>query len=144
MKKLLLFVTFILISCAWTSAQISHDLEIYSEGGEKFTLIINGREMNQAPVSNVQIMNTDKDYVSAKIVFEDSTIPTIEKKFLQIAEPGTSSYAVPVSCVYKIINKKGEYKLRFASRSQKKIQPNTEVIIYNNPEPVNGKVVISW
>ncbi len=125
------------------NAQISHDLEIYSENGEKFFLILNGRKMNEEPVSNIQVTNTDKDYVNAKIEFENASIPPIEKKFLQIAEPGTQE-KVPVSAVYKIVEKNGDYKLGFSSRSRKKIQNNTDVIIINNPTPSNGRIVISW
>lgn len=140
----LLLLTFVLTSTI--NAQISHDLEIYSENGLKFTLILNGRTMNQEPVSNIQILNTDKDYVHAKIVFEDQTIPVIEKKFLQLADPGQGTNKPPVSVVYKIVeNKKGQQNLKFASRSHKKIQSNPDIIIIEaNPQPVNGKIVISW
>lgn len=142
MKSIILLLTLI-VTTFGAQAQISHDLEIYSDAGEKFFITINGRKMNAEAVSNIQIVNTDKDYVELKVEFEDTSIPTIEKKFLQIAEPGTQT-KVPVSTVYKIVNKKGEYKLSFASRSQKKIQNNTEVIIIQNPSPVNGRIVVSW
>lgn len=144
MKKLILIVTILIVGVFKLSAQISHDLEVYSENGEKFFLILNGRKMNEEAVSNIQITNTDKDYVNAKIVFENESIPPIEKKFLQIAEPGTQE-KVPVSAVYKVVEKKGEYKLNFSSRSQKKIQVNPDVIIIEtNPTPTNGRIVISW
>lgn len=145
MKHLLITILFSLIGIT-SYSQISHDLEIYSEEGLKFTLVINGRTMNEVPVSNIQVVNTDKDYVNAKIIFEDSNIPEIEKKFLQLADPGTGTDKAPVSVVYKIAqNKKGEQNLRFASRSHKKIQDTTDIIIIeSNPQPVNGKIVISW
>lgn len=144
MKTFVLIFSFVIVGIFRLSAQISHDLEIYSENGEKFFLILNGRKMNEEAVSNIQITNTDKDYVNAKIVFENESIPFIEKKFLQIAEPGTQE-KVPVSAVYKIVDKKGEYKLNFSSRSKKKIQDNTDVIIIeNNPAPANDRIVISW
>ena len=85
--------------------QIAHDLEIFSEDGLKFTLILNGRIMNEEPMSNIQILNTDKDYLSLKIKFEDPSIPDLERKMLQIANPGTDEVKrnKPVSVVYKII-----------------------------------------
>lgn len=127
------------------NSQISHDIEIYSENGLKFTLILNGRTMNEEPVSNIQIINTDKDYVHAKIIFEDPNIPEIEKKALQLADPGEGTSKSPVSVVYKIVeNKKGEQVLRFGSRSHKKIQSTDVIILETNPHPVNGKIVISW
>ena len=101
--------------------------------------------MNETPVSNIQVVNTDKDYVNAKIVFEDSNIPEIEKKMLQLADPAETSSKSPVSVVYKIVEtKKGDQVLRFASRSHKKIQTTDVIIIESNPQPVNGKIVISW
>lgn len=132
----LLFISFV------ATSQISHDLEIYAEGGEKFFLTINGRQMNEEAMSNIQVLNTDKDYIHIKIRFEDTAIPEIEKKMLQLAEPGNVEKK-PVSVVYKIIEKKGEYKVAFVSRSQKKIQEQN-VIIQQQSEPTNGRVIISW
>lgn len=146
MKQFLTLLFFTIVLTSSVNAQISHDLEIYSENGLKFTLILNGRKMNEEPVSNIQIVNTDKDYLNAKILFEDPTIPQIEKKYLQLADPGEGSDKSPVSVVYKIVeNRKGQQKLKFASRSHKKIQDAADIIIIEpNPQPVNGKIVISW
>ena len=142
-----------IVACTLSSfAQIAHDLEIYSEDGLKFTLILNGRVMNEEPASNIQIVNTNKDFLNAKIKFEDESIEDLTRKNLQLAHPGTDEAKknIPVSVVYKIVEKKGKYKLRFASRSDKKIQPNGTVIIYENEQPSggveisNGKVIVRW
>ena len=151
MKKLLLAFVAIIISVS-TYAQISHDLEIFSEDGMKFTLILNGRVMNETPVSSIQILNTDKDYLNAKIKFEDTGVEEIVKKNLQLAYPTTDEAHknTPVTVVYKIVEKKGSYKLRFASRSAKKIQKQETVIISETEEQggsieiTNGKLVIRW
>ena len=146
MKSIIFFSLFVFWTMTASFSQISHDLEIYSENGLKFTLVLNGRTMNAEPVSNIQIVNTDKDYVNAKIIFEDPNIAEIEKKYLQLADPGTGADKVPVSVVYKITeNKKGEQNLKFASRSHKKIQEAGDIIVIEtNPQPVNGRIVISW
>ena len=145
MKSTLFVTLFSLFSLSSSFSQIAHDLEIYSENGLKFTLIINGRTMNEEPVSNIQILNTDKDYVSAKIIFEDPNIPEIEKRALQLADPGEGKVKSPVSVVCKIVEtRKGQQKLRFASRSHKKIQRSDVIIIESNPRPINGKIVINW
>ena len=131
-------------------AQIAHDLEIYAENGLKFTLTLNGRVMNEEPVIHIQILNTNKDQIHAIINFEDTSIPPIERKFLQLANPGTNEYETnkPVDVVYKIIKKKGKYKLWFASRSNKKIQSNTTIIVtegeQNGVGISNGRLVIRW
>jgi hypothetical protein len=146
MKSIIIFSLFVFCTITASFSQISHDLEIYSENGLKFTLVLNGRTMNAEPVSNIQIVNTDKDYVNAKIIFEDPNLAEIEKKYLQLADPGTGTDKVPVSVVYKITeNKKGEQNLKFASRSHKKIQEAGDIIVIEtNPQPVNGRIVISW
>ncbi|MDX2360879.1 MAG: hypothetical protein QNK23_08740 [Crocinitomicaceae bacterium] len=150
MKKLILtlLVGFLAIN---SFGQISHDLEIFSEDGLKFTLILNGRIMNEEPMSNIQILNTDKDYLSLKIKFDDPSIPDIERKMLQIANPSSEDAErnKPVTVVYKIVEKKGKYKLRFASRSDKKIQEEPDVIIQNTTvnqaESSSGfKLVVRW
>ena len=135
MKKSLIAAICILFS-AHSFGQIAHDLEIYSEDGLMFTLIVNGRTINETPVSNLQIIDTQKDYVNAKIVFENESIPPIERKALQIGGIGDDK-GQPVSTVYTIKEKKGEYVLRFASRSVKKIQTvQTETVL------VPGRVII--
>ncbi len=121
MKKLFLLTVLLSLFISYSQAQISHDLEIFSEDGLKFTLIVNGKVINETPQSNVKIMNIENDNVQIVIKFEDTSIPSIKKKYLQIADPGNNS-KYPVSTVYKIFFKKGNYKLKFVSRSKKKIQ----------------------
>ena len=146
MKQFFSLLLFALVLSTNVNAQISHDLEIYSEDGLNFTLIVNGRKMSEESASNIQILNTDKDYVQVKIIFDDQAIPPIEKKYLQLADPASGTEKSPVTVVYKIVEKKGNYKLKFASRSFKKIQnTTTEVIIIEaSPQPVNGKIIINW
>lgn len=124
MKKVVLLTLLLTLFATYSQAQISqisHDLEIFSEDGLNFTLIVNGKIINETPQSNVKITNLENDYVQVIIKFEDENLPTIKKKNLQIASPGTGE-SYPVSTVYKIFLKKGVYKLRFVSRSDKKIQ----------------------
>lgn len=119
--KRLFFAAFLgLIASVSVKAQIAHDLEIYSEDGLKFTLIINGVTINETPQSNVKVLDTHNDYVLAVLKFEDGSIETIKRKNLQLADPAYANS--PVSVVYKVVEKKGKYKLRFVSRSDKKIQ----------------------
>jgi len=121
MKKIFLLTVLLSLFASYSQAQISHDLEIYSDDGLKFTLIVNGKVINETPQSNVKITNIENDYVQVVIKFENGELATIKKKNLQIGTPGTSD-SYPVSTVYKIIYKKGVYKLRFVSRTEKKIQ----------------------
>ena len=117
-KKTVLLVIFSVLFVLHGPIQVAHNLEIFSEDGLEFTLIVNGKKYNESPQSNVKIIDLESDYVQVKIIFEKSGIPDIMKKNLQIANPGTGA-KYPVSTVYKIIEKKGKYKLRFVSRTEK-------------------------
>ncbi len=113
------------------SGQIAHDVEVFSEDGENFTLYLNGRQINEEPSANVRIKNIEQDQVSSLIVFEDTSIPDIKTKYFQIGEPGTETSA-PQTTVYRIvITKKKGYKLRLNSMDSKKIQED-KIIIINN------------
>lgn len=128
LKSLLFFV---FISMGSLQAQIAHDLEVYSEDGLKFTLYLNGRQINEEPMSNVRIQNIEQDQVSARVEFADTTIPDINQKYFQIGTPGTAPSG-PQSTVYRIVlTKKKGYKLRLAGMNDKKIQQD-QVIIINN------------
>lgn len=112
-------------------AQIAHDLEVYSEDGNKFTLFLNGRQINEYPAANVRLENIQQDQVSAQVVFENTSIPPINQKYFQIGEPGIETSA-PQSTVYRIVLTKNKgYKLRLASMDEKKIQED-KIIIINN------------
>lgn len=129
----LLLRTLVLVTVLTTlsaSAQIAHDLTVYSEDGLPFTLLVNGQAINAEPATSVTASNINFDYATVIARFADPSIPTIERKNLQIAQPGTGPKG-PVAAVYAIKEKKGEVVMRFVSRSDKKIQ-NAPVIIINN------------
>ena len=129
----LLLRTLVLVTVLTTlsaSAQIAHDLTVYPEDGLPFTLLVNGQAINAEPATSVTASNINFDYATVIARFADPSIPTIERKNLQIAQPGTGPKG-PVAAVYAIKEKKGEVVMRFVSRSDKKIQ-NAPVIIINN------------
>src|SRR5688500_14450327 len=114
MKPMILFLALVLgVSSA--QAQIAHDLTIYSEDGEAFTLYINGQKVNEQASASVTAPNINFDYAKVKVQFEKEGLLPIERKNLQIAEPGTGPKG-PVAAVYAIKEKKGEQVLRFVSR----------------------------
>lgn len=141
MKKLflsgLLFAAFALVS----SAQIAHDLEIFSETGDKFKVYVNGLLLSEKYGSHVKLDNIQNDFLNIKMEFEDQTKGTIEKKYLGLSDPseGTSNAPKsPCANVYKVkANKKGELVLTFVSRSKKKIQTQTVVnqTVINETQP---------
>lgn len=130
MKQLIGLLIAVLGMALSASAQIAHDLTVYSEDGKSFTLLVNGQTVNAEPATSATASNINFDYAKVVVRFADGTTPDIERKNLQIATPGTGPKG-PVAAVYAIKEKKGEQVLRFVSRSDKKIQ-NAPVIIINN------------
>lgn len=131
MKKLLTTLcAIIVVGTTSVTAQIAHDLTVFSEDGKPFTLLVNGQAVNNEAATSVTAPNINFDYAKVVVRFADGTTPEIERKNLQIAMPGTGPKG-PVAVVYAIKEKKGEQVLRFVSRSEKKIQ-NAPVIIINN------------
>ncbi len=120
-----------MLATSSATAQIAHDLTVFSEDGGSFTLLINGQTVNAEPATSVTAPNINFDYAKVVIHFADGTTPDIERKVLQIATPGTGPKG-PVAVVYAIKEKKGEQVLRFVSRSDKKIQDNPVIIINQN------------
>ena len=55
------------------------NLVLFSEGGERFYLILNGVQHNSTPETNVKIQALPEAPFKAKVVFEDSKINPIEK-----------------------------------------------------------------
>ena len=112
MKKLILIILSSLPILGF--AQLSNEgvLTVFSEDGDKFTLILNGEAQNEVPQSNIRIEELPQPYYSAKIVFEDKTIKEISKKNLML----TDADGKMMEMTYKIRrDKKKNAKLSFYS-----------------------------
>ena len=60
-------------------------LTIFSEDGDKFSLILNGELVNDVPQTNLRVEDLNQPYYNAKIKFEDSSLLDISKNNLMIA-----------------------------------------------------------
>lgn len=129
-QVLLLFALAFVCPSLMLQAQVGHDVTVFTEDGQLFTLIINGQALNPEPATSVTAQDINFDFARVEVQFADQAIPGIVRKNLQIATPGTAPSG-PVAVVYAIKEKKGERKLRFVSRSPKHIQ-HAPVIIINN------------
>lgn len=92
-----------LFSLSMASAQTS-DIVVFSEMGEKFTLIIDGDVKNGSPASRVVATGMRNETPSIVVKFADTGIPPIKQNGLM--EYG-KEYTLKVTT-----NKKGEYVLR--------------------------------
>ena len=73
------------------------DLTIFSESGDRFYLVLNGEQQNDAPQTNVRIEDLNQPYYSTRIIFENQKIPDIVKN-LQV----TDMTGVYMDVTYKI------------------------------------------
>lgn len=97
---------FIVMLCIFCGAQVmaQTNLIFFSEGGENFTLYVNGERQNAAPASNVKARGINAEQVLILVKFEQSGIP--EMKTPMLLEPGVEMTAI----IKK--NKKGVYVFR--------------------------------
>jgi len=104
MKQLasLLFVTLLTTGI---NAQTANAV-VFSENGEKFTLILNGEKKNDIPSANVKLSDLTSEFYQARVDFEDPTLPDFTNKNFAVRMGSEVTYVIR-------INKKGEYVMRF-------------------------------
>ncbi len=141
MKKILL--PFLLLIAFGSSAQISPvgHLTIFSEDGDKFTLILNGEKINDQPQTNLRVEDLNQPYYNAKILFQDQSIAEISKNALMITDADGNFSDV----TYKIKgdkNNKSKKKLNYFSSIP--VDPgfipasNVHIIHYGTPDRNTG------
>ncbi len=108
MKQLFTLFAGITLSIA-AQAQAAQAV-VFAEGGEKFTLILNGEKQNDAPAVNVKAKNLTNEFYQARIDFEEATLPDFSNNNFMVKQGMESTYVVKK-------NKKGEYVLRWASEA---------------------------
>lgn len=140
MKQILLLaVAFLQVSQAFAQrpGQFGH-LTIFSEDGDRFTLVLNGEQINDTPQTNLRVEDLTQPYYNAKIIFEDATKQSISKNNLMIADAD----GVFMDVTYKIKrdrNNASKMKMNFFSMID--VDPgflppaNVQVIHYGQPAP---------
>ncbi|WP_295335304.1 DUF4476 domain-containing protein [Flavobacterium sp.] len=113
-------------------------LTIFSEDGDRFTLILNGEVINDVPQTNLRVEDLNQPYYNAKIRFEDKTLMDITKNNLML----TDVDGIFSDVTYKIKrdkNNKTKMKLNYFSSIPVRpdfIPPsNVHVIHYGQPRP---------
>ncbi len=77
MKRLLLLSLVLLAFVGKISAQ--SDVSFFCQDGLKFYVIVNGIKQNDTPQTNVKVSGLTASNYKAKIIFDNATIPAIEK-----------------------------------------------------------------
>ena len=88
LKRLYAIVTMLLIGGSAAFAQNSNAI-IFSENGEKFTVILNGLRQNEKPETNVKVEGLNADFYKMKIIFEDAALG--QNNFNLSMEPATET-----------------------------------------------------
>lgn len=132
-KLLLLFVAFVLIKSM--DAQLSN-LIFFTEGGERFSVVLNGIMQNASPETNIKITDLNAPNYTVRVIFEDQNLGQLQKQVMQNLGMETT-YAIKK-------NNKGEYVLRFRSEvpiaQSAPPAPQQATIVYTTvapaPQPV--------
>lgn len=116
--------TFCLIAFSVISSSAQNaNAVVFSENGDKFTLILNGEKQNATPQTNVKVSNLTSEFYLARIDFEDAKLPDFNQNNFAVQKGMETTYVIKV-------NKKGEYVLRYMTAaeigSSTSSSPNTE------------------
>ena len=141
MKRTITLIAIVLVSTfsfAQPGGPIGH-LTIFSEDGDKFTLILNGEVINDTPQTNLRVEDLNQPYYNAKIRFQDNSLTDISKNNLML----TDVDGIFSDVTYKIKrdkNNKTKMKLNYFSSIPVRpdfIPPsNVYVVHYGQPQPV--------
>ena len=132
-----------LFSTALSFAQIGPvgHLTIFSEDGDKFTLILNGEVINDTPQTNLRVEDLNQPYYNAKIKFEDQTLTEVSKNNLMLTD-ADGNFADVTYKIKRDKNNKTKMKMNYFSSIP--VQPNfvpasnVHVVHYGQPRPVGG------
>ncbi|OFZ53393.1 MAG: hypothetical protein A3D92_05295 [Bacteroidetes bacterium RIFCSPHIGHO2_02_FULL_44_7] len=109
---------------SFASAQSTGELVIFSNNGEPIYLIMNGVYQNYEPATNVRVQALTDEFYNTRVLCPNNTFEI--QKNLMIKRGYTSTY--------RVIEKDGEYKLRFFSESPLETYQNDQA--YGNQSTI--------
>jgi hypothetical protein len=127
------FMVFSGLAAAQTSNAI-----IFTENGERFTVILNGLRQNPNPETNVKIEGLNAEFYKVKIIFEDAALG--ERNFNLSIQQGTETTYVIKR------NNKNEYVFRPMSMveiAQAPPTPSGSVVVPYNSNPVPAPATVT-
>lgn len=138
-KRITLLMMLVVSTASFAQPGPVGHLTIFSEDGDKFTLILNGEVINDVPQTNLRVEDLNQPYYNAKIRFEDKTLQEISKNNLML----TDVDGIFSDVTYKIKrDKNNKTKMKMNYFSSIPVQPNfvpasnVHVIHYGQPAPV--------
>lgn len=100
-------LTFIL-AYSFINAQSGY-LAFYSQTGDKFWVIVDGKKINKEPQYSVDKFPVEMKWGKVKIIFEDPKLGTIDKTYQVVDVDGNNCY---VKYMIRKNEKKGKYEIR--------------------------------
>ena len=138
-KKITLLIMLMVSTISFAQFGPVGHLNVFSEDGDRFTLILNGEIINDVPQSNLRVEDLNQPYYNAKIRFEDKSMLDISKNNLMV----TDVDGIYMDVTYKIRrdkNNKTKSKMNYFSAIPvvpNFIPPsNVHVVHYGQPQPV--------
>lgn len=117
MKNAILFISFFFIGLGIFAQNSS--FTVFSSGGEKFTLILNGVKINSTPDTRVEAKDLNLPNYKARLEFEDKSKGIVEQ---------TLWFEKPQDFVSEVrMNNRGRYVLRIVSISDAVEKPKASV-----------------
>lgn len=135
MKKITsLLIALFAITAAYAQ---NNNLVVFSEGGERFYLILNGIKQNAKPETNVKVTGLNAQNYKAKIIFESQGLPDYNQNVWLMSGGNAVSNT---EFTYALKKKKDSYKLAPMSEAPISVDaapaPNQTVVTYTTTEPV--------
>ncbi|MGC4041644.1 MAG: DUF4476 domain-containing protein [Flavobacterium sp.] len=137
-KKITLVLMLAVSAVSFAQLGPAGHLTIFSEDGDKFTLILNGEVINDVPQTNLRVEDLNQPYYNAKIRFEDKTLQDVSKNNLSL----TDVDGIFSDVTYKIKrDKNNKTKMKLNYFSSIPVQPNfvpasnVHVVHYGQPAP---------
>ena len=110
---------------------------LFTENGERFSIVLNGVLQNSTPETNVKITDLPAPSYKLKVIFEDQKIPAIDKT-LMMGKDLEMTY-----CIKK--NRNGEYVVRFMNQvdliQAPPSPPSQHVFVYSTVPPPTPAVI---
>lgn len=130
MKTLLKQITVIaalIISCSAYS--MSNNLIIFSQDGNKFTVILNGLRQNEKPETNVKVTGLNASSYKVKIIFENTALGAFDQ-YVWLMDAGT-----------EVTNKEFSYSVEQKKKGDWKLKPTSIADIPQSPTTTPDQVV---
>ncbi|MCF8367913.1 MAG: DUF4476 domain-containing protein [Bacteroidales bacterium] len=98
----------------------------FSEDGDNFTVIMDGKKINSTPMSRVEYVEMDHDWAKVKIIFEDKDLPPVDKTIQGLDADGKASSTTWV------IKKSSKGKWKIVASSWKPIEEEKDAVRFTD------------